>query len=206
MVWVDPHGWLYIDATEIDGKPMEGGKAQPWALEFGSPVRLLQAGIRKEGLPICRLVRLSPSKHTAPRTAPIPPTQARSYWQTGRPCLPVRRPSRPARIIRNRIAARRRDRRRLIVPMVSPGLRCGVRNLNPGPSRQMTVPGESLEGRERGRGQVRRRTCGTGPPVQPFVGGYDVQEILCGSCCACCGRAPDAGAGVGPSCVRRGIR
>jgi hypothetical protein len=56
MVWVNPHGWLYIDASEIDGKPVEGGKAQPWALEFGSPVRLLQAGIRRTDLPVGSIV------------------------------------------------------------------------------------------------------------------------------------------------------
>ena len=51
MAWVNPHGWLYIDVSEKDGKPIEGGKAEPWALEFGSPIRLLQAGVRKTDLP-----------------------------------------------------------------------------------------------------------------------------------------------------------
>ena len=51
MKWVNPHGWLYIDVTEKDGKPVDGGKAVPWALEFGSPIRLLQSGWRKTDLP-----------------------------------------------------------------------------------------------------------------------------------------------------------
>ena len=49
MLWINPHGWLYIDATEVDGAPVS--EAQPWALEFGSPIRLLQAGHRKTDLP-----------------------------------------------------------------------------------------------------------------------------------------------------------
>ena len=56
MRWVNPHGWLYIDVTQKDGKPVDGGKAQPWALEFGSPIRLLQSGWRKTDLPAGAIV------------------------------------------------------------------------------------------------------------------------------------------------------
>lgn len=56
MKWVNPHGWLYIDVTEKDGKPIEGGKMEPWALEFGSPIRMLQSGFRKTDLPVGAIV------------------------------------------------------------------------------------------------------------------------------------------------------
>jgi hypothetical protein len=52
MMLSNPHGWLYINATEIDGKPVPGGQPVPWALEFGSPIRLMRAGWRKDDLPV----------------------------------------------------------------------------------------------------------------------------------------------------------
>ncbi len=56
MQWINPHGWLYIDAVEIDGKPVPNGQPVPWALEFGSPVRLMQSGWRKDDLPVGKIV------------------------------------------------------------------------------------------------------------------------------------------------------
>ena len=56
MQWMNPHGWLYIDATEVDGKPGPGGQPVPWALEFGSPIRLMQEGWRKNDLPVGKTV------------------------------------------------------------------------------------------------------------------------------------------------------
>ena len=54
--WYNPHSWLYIDATEIDGKPVEDGKAVPWALEFGSSGGLTRLGWRKDSLPVGEVV------------------------------------------------------------------------------------------------------------------------------------------------------
>jgi hypothetical protein len=46
MDWVNPHGWLYIDVTEADGKVVN------WAIEAGSPNALLRRGLRQSDFPI----------------------------------------------------------------------------------------------------------------------------------------------------------
>ena len=46
MLWTNPHGWLYIDVKEPDGK------TATWALEFGGPTALYKRGWRKEDLPV----------------------------------------------------------------------------------------------------------------------------------------------------------
>lgn len=46
MMWINPHGWLYIDVKEASGKVV------PWALEFGGPSALYKRGWRKDDLPV----------------------------------------------------------------------------------------------------------------------------------------------------------
>ena len=46
MDWVNPHGWLYIDVTQPDGKVVN------WAVEAGSPNALLRRGLRQSDFPI----------------------------------------------------------------------------------------------------------------------------------------------------------
>ena len=46
MDWVNPHGRLYIDVTQPDGKVVT------WAIESGSPNSLLRKGLRKSDFPI----------------------------------------------------------------------------------------------------------------------------------------------------------
>lgn len=46
MEWVNPHGWLYIDVKEPDGKVTN------WAVEAGAPNALLRRGLRKADFPI----------------------------------------------------------------------------------------------------------------------------------------------------------
>lgn len=43
--WVNPHGWIYVDAAGPDGKVVN------WAIEFGSPVALLRRGLRVSDFP-----------------------------------------------------------------------------------------------------------------------------------------------------------
>ena len=43
--WVNPHGWVYLDVKESDGKVVN------WAVEFGSPNALLRRGLRKSHFP-----------------------------------------------------------------------------------------------------------------------------------------------------------
>lgn len=45
MEWVNPHGWIYIDVTEPDGKVVN------WAIEAGGPTQLLRRGLRKTDFP-----------------------------------------------------------------------------------------------------------------------------------------------------------
>jgi len=45
MEWVNPHGWIYIDVTEPDGKVVN------WAIEAGGPTALLRRGLRKTDFP-----------------------------------------------------------------------------------------------------------------------------------------------------------
>jgi hypothetical protein len=46
MDWVNPHGWLYIDVAQPDGKVVN------WAIEAGSPNALLRRGLRQSDFPI----------------------------------------------------------------------------------------------------------------------------------------------------------
>jgi hypothetical protein len=43
--WVNPHGWIYIDVKEADGKVVN------WAIEAGGPTALLRRGLRKTDFP-----------------------------------------------------------------------------------------------------------------------------------------------------------
>ena len=45
MDWVNPHGWIYIDVKEPDGKVTN------WAIEAGGPNALLRRGLRKTDFP-----------------------------------------------------------------------------------------------------------------------------------------------------------
>jgi hypothetical protein len=43
--WVNPHGWIYIDVKEPNGKVVS------WAIEAGAPTTLLKRGLRKTDFP-----------------------------------------------------------------------------------------------------------------------------------------------------------
>lgn len=43
--WVNPHGWIYVDVPDKDGKVVN------WAVEFGSPNALLRRGLRRTDFP-----------------------------------------------------------------------------------------------------------------------------------------------------------
>src|SRR5688572_30630641 len=45
LEWVNPHGWLYVDVREPDGKIVN------WAIEAGAPNALLKRGLRKTDFP-----------------------------------------------------------------------------------------------------------------------------------------------------------
>ena len=45
MDWVNPHGWIYVDVTQPDGKVVN------WAIEAGGPTQLLRRGLRKTDFP-----------------------------------------------------------------------------------------------------------------------------------------------------------
>ena len=46
MEWVNPHGWIYIDVKNPDGKVAN------WAIEAGAPNALLRRGLRRTDFPI----------------------------------------------------------------------------------------------------------------------------------------------------------
>ncbi len=46
MEWFNPHGWIYLDVTEPDGKVTN------WGIEAGAPTTLLRRGLRKTDFPI----------------------------------------------------------------------------------------------------------------------------------------------------------
>jgi hypothetical protein len=46
MSWVNPHGWIYIDVKEPDGKVTN------WAVEAGAPNALLRRGLRNSDFPV----------------------------------------------------------------------------------------------------------------------------------------------------------
>ena len=43
--WVNPHGWIYVDVKEPNGKVVN------WAVEAGAPTTLLKRGLRKTDFP-----------------------------------------------------------------------------------------------------------------------------------------------------------
>ena len=45
MEWFNPHGWIYIDVKDADGKVMN------WGIEAGAPTALLRRGLRKTDFP-----------------------------------------------------------------------------------------------------------------------------------------------------------
>ena len=45
MEWVNPHGWIYVDAKGPNGQ------VEHWAIEAGGPTQLLRRGLRKEDFP-----------------------------------------------------------------------------------------------------------------------------------------------------------
>ena len=45
MEWVNPHGWIYVDVAQPDGKVVN------WAVEAGGPTALLRRGLRKTDFP-----------------------------------------------------------------------------------------------------------------------------------------------------------
>jgi len=45
MLWVNPHGWIYIDVKGPDGKVVN------WAIEAGGPNALMRRGLRKTDFP-----------------------------------------------------------------------------------------------------------------------------------------------------------
>src|ERR1700747_699912 len=45
MEWVNPHGWIYVDAKG------PSGDVQHWAIEAGGPPQLLRRGLRKDDFP-----------------------------------------------------------------------------------------------------------------------------------------------------------
>jgi hypothetical protein len=44
--WTNPHGWLYLDVKQPDGKVVS------WAAETGAPNSLIRSGLRKTDFPI----------------------------------------------------------------------------------------------------------------------------------------------------------
>ena len=46
MLWVNPHGWIYIDVKGADGK------VENWAIEAGGPTALLRRGLRAADFPV----------------------------------------------------------------------------------------------------------------------------------------------------------
>src|SRR5258706_13576957 len=63
MEWFNPHGWIYLDVTEPDGKVVN------WAIEAGAPTALMRRRVGKSVLPPGPpgLVRGSPSQSRGPR-------------------------------------------------------------------------------------------------------------------------------------------
>ena len=45
MEWVNPHGWIYVDVVQPDGKVVN------WAIEAGAATALLRRGLRKTDFP-----------------------------------------------------------------------------------------------------------------------------------------------------------
>jgi hypothetical protein len=63
MEWFNPHGWIYIEVKDKDGKVTN------WGIEAGSPTTLLRRGLRKTDFPsgVEVIVEGYRSKSGAPR-------------------------------------------------------------------------------------------------------------------------------------------
>jgi len=48
--WSNPHAWLHVDVKDAEGK------AENWAVEFGSPNALYRRGFRREDFPVGTVV------------------------------------------------------------------------------------------------------------------------------------------------------
>ena len=46
MEWTNPHGWIYLDVKQPDGKVIN------WAVEAGAPKVLIRKGLRRTDFPI----------------------------------------------------------------------------------------------------------------------------------------------------------
>jgi hypothetical protein len=46
MEWTNPHGWLYLDVKQPDGKVVN------WGVEAGAPNALIRRGLRRTDFPI----------------------------------------------------------------------------------------------------------------------------------------------------------
>jgi hypothetical protein len=53
MEWINPHGWIYVDVKEADGKVVT------WSVEAGAPNSLLRRGLRKTDFPIGQTVTVT---------------------------------------------------------------------------------------------------------------------------------------------------
>ena len=52
MKWSNPHGWIYIDVTD------DNGKVTNWALETSQSNALIRRGWRKEDLPVGTVLKV----------------------------------------------------------------------------------------------------------------------------------------------------
>ncbi|MGC3982883.1 MAG: DUF6152 family protein [Steroidobacteraceae bacterium] len=50
--WTNPHGWLWVYVTEVDGKPVadKDGNPQVWGLEGVAPGEFMRQGINNKSL------------------------------------------------------------------------------------------------------------------------------------------------------------
>jgi hypothetical protein len=46
MEWVNPHGWIYMDVKDADGKVVN------WAIETTGPNALIRRGLKKSDFPV----------------------------------------------------------------------------------------------------------------------------------------------------------
>lgn len=54
--WMNPHTWIYLDVKKDDGT------VEPWALEMGSPNRLMRYGWNQDSLPTGTAVTITGSR------------------------------------------------------------------------------------------------------------------------------------------------
>jgi uncharacterized protein DUF6152 len=53
MAWINPHSWIYIDVTKLDGN------VENWAVEAGPPGTLIRAGFTKESLSAGTVIKVN---------------------------------------------------------------------------------------------------------------------------------------------------